>query len=486
MSDGPAPAEPPGAPLPVDARLDDAINGLVRAAPALSARILLSPPQHKALAVLVAATALAALLDVRATLIALLAAANLLYLAAIAYRVVLFVVGSRPGSVVTVSDIEARAIADADLPIYTVLLPAFHEPGIVAELVRGVSRINYPRSRLEVKLILEADDLSTVAAAAEVVATGIADLVLVPPAEPRTKPKACNYTLAEAHGEFVTIYDAEDIPEPLQLRKAVVAFRRMPPDVACLQARLAYYNDDQNLLTRWFAIEYLTWFANLLPGLAALGAPVPLGGTSNHLRSEVLRAQHGWDAFNVTEDADLGIRLARAGYRCAILDSETLEEANSDSINWTKQRSRWTKGYLQTGLIHLRSPRQLVADLGIRSTMSFLLTLFGAPIMALLNPIMWALCLAWWFATPTFVTDLFPAWLYYPCVASLLVGNFIAIYINLAAVATRGKRHLIVPCLIIPLYWGLMALGAVKALVQLVTAPSYWEKTTHGLAPARD
>jgi cellulose synthase/poly-beta-1,6-N-acetylglucosamine synthase-like glycosyltransferase len=485
MSHGPALVLPPISP-PIDARLDEAVNGLRRATPELSAQVLLTPPQRIALVAMVAATTLAALLDLRSTLITLLAAANVLYLAAGAYRVVLFVAGLRPGSVITVSDAEARAIADADLPIYTVLLPAYHEPGIVAELVRGVSRIDYPRSRLEVKLILEADDLATVAAAAEVVAAGIADLVLVPPAEPRTKPKACNYALAEAHGEFVTIYDAEDIPEPLQLRKAVAAFRRVPPEVACLQARLAYYNDDQNLLTRWFAIEYLTWFANMLPGLAALGAPIPLGGTSNHLRTGVLRANHGWDAFNVTEDADLGIRLARAGYRCAILDSETLEEANSDSINWTKQRSRWTKGYLQTGLIHFRNPRRLVADLGIRATVSFLLTVFGAPIMALLNPVMWALCLAWWFGTPAFVAELFPAWLYYPCVVSLLVGNFVAIYINLAAVATRGLRHLIVPCLIIPLYWGLMALGAVKALVQLVTAPSYWEKTTHGLAPVRD
>jgi cellulose synthase/poly-beta-1,6-N-acetylglucosamine synthase-like glycosyltransferase len=475
-----------GSPAALDPRLDEAIFGLQRAAPMQSAHVLLAGRQKVALGVVALGLVLGALFDLRVTLIGLLTAANLLYLAAIAYRVVLFVAGLRPGSVVVVSDEDALAIADHDLPMYTILLPAYHEPGIVDELVRGVSRIDYPRDRLEVKLILEADDTATVRAAQEVVDAGIAQLVLIPPAEPRTKPKACNYALAEAHGDYVTIYDAEDIPEPLQLRRAVVAFGRLPPDVACIQAQLAYHNESQNLLTRWFAVEYLTWFANLLPGLAALGAPIPLGGTSNHLRTEVLRANHGWDAFNVTEDADLGIRLARAGWRCAVLDSETLEEANSDAINWTKQRSRWTKGYLQTSLIQLRAPGALVRDLGLGAAISFALTVAGAPIMALLNPVMWALCLAWWLGTPLFVSQLFPAWLYYPCILSLLVGNFVAIYINVAVVAMRGKSHLIVPCLLIPLYWGLMALGAIKAIVQLVTAPSYWEKTTHGLAPSRD
>jgi len=467
-----------------DARLEEAIFGLQRAAPNMSAHTLLSRSQRLGLIAVAMVIGAGAVFQLRLTIITLLVGIDVAYLVAVGFRVVLFLVGLRPGSAVSVTDEEAHAVADHDLPMYTVLLPAYHEPGIVTELVRGVGRLDYPADRLEVLLLLEADDVATIAAARDALDAHIGAfvLVLVPPAEPRTKPKACNYGLAQARGELVTIYDAEDIPEPLQLRRAVVAFGRLGPDVVCLQARLAYYNDRQNLLTKWFEIEYLTWFANMLPGLAALGVPIPLGGTSNHIRTEALRAAHGWDAFNVTEDADLGIRLARAGYRCGVLDSETLEEATSDSINWTRQRSRWTKGYLQTAIIHLRDPVQLCRDLGRRNAFSFFLTILGAPVLALFNPIVWALSLSWWFGTPTFVAELFPAWLYYPGVFSLLFGNFAIMYMGLTVVGTRGKRHLILPCLLVPIYWGYMAVGAVKALTQLINAPSYWEKTAHGRA----
>jgi len=468
----------------MDARLEEAIFGLQRAAPKMSAHSLLSRGQRAGLVAVALVIGAGAVLQLRQTIIVLLVGIDVAYLAAVGFRVVLFIVGLRPGSAVSITDDEARAIPDHDLPMYTVLLPAYREPGIVAELVRGVGRLDYPGDRLEVLLLLEADDGPTIAAAQDALDADIDGfvLVLVPPAEPRTKPKACNYGLAEARGEFVTIYDAEDIPEPLQLRRAVVAFGRLDPDIVCLQARLAYYNDRQNLLTKWFEIEYLTWFANMLPGLAALGVPIPLGGTSNHMRVDALRAVHGWDAFNVTEDADLGIRLARAGYRCGVLDSETLEEATSDSINWTRQRSRWTKGYLQTAIIHLRDPLQLFKDLGTRQALSFMVTILGAPVLALFNPIVWALSLSWWFGTPTFVAELFPAWLYYPGVFSLLFGNFAIMYIGLTVVGTRGQRHLVLPCLLVPIYWGYMAVGAVKALTQLINAPSYWEKTAHGRA----
>ncbi len=466
--------------------LDESIEGLRRERPELSASVVLTRRQQVTLAILLAALGALGARWPQATVVVALAMLNLVYAAAVGYRVKLarssfHSVEDRSPGVLHVSDEDAMAIDDADLPAYSVLLPAYDESDIIAQLVRGVGAIDYPRDRLDVQLLLEADDYTTIASAESSDITSFARIVLVPPAEPRTKPKACNYGLQGATGRFVTIYDAEDRPEPLQLRRAVVAFSRADPEVACLQGRLSYHNATQNLLTRWFAIEYDVWFAYLLPGLAAVGAPLPLGGTSNHLKIDVLRRLHGWDAFNVTEDADLGIRLARYGYRSAVLDSSTSEDATSDLVNWARQRSRWNKGYLQTALIHLRRPWRLYRDLGPAGMLAFLLIILGTPITSLLNPVAWLMTLYWWMGNPSFIAAVFPGWLMYLSLANLFVGNFATIYIDVLALRDLKRPGLLGACLILPLYWVLMAVGTAKAFVQILTAPSYWEKTMHGL-----
>ncbi len=201
---------------------------------------------------------------------------------------------------------------------------------------------------------------------------------MVPPAEPRTKPKALNFGLTLARGDIVAVYDVEDKPDLLQLRRAAVALSRFGPEVGCLQGKLSYRNATQNIITKWFTVEYAMWFSFFLPGLASLGAPIPLGGTSNHFRRGALRALGGWDPYNVTEDCDLGIRMFREHYKIKVLESTTLEEANSDFVNWVKQRSRWYKGYLQTFLIHLRSPRRAHQEIG-RKGFSLVLFVGGTP-----------------------------------------------------------------------------------------------------------
>jgi len=303
----------------------------------------------------------------------------------------------------------------------------------------------------------------------------------VPHSEPKTKPKACNYGLEGARGALVTIYDAEDRPEPLQLRRAVVAFGRLGPDVACLQAKLSYFNAEQNLLTRWFQIEYSMWFSFLLPGLVSQRGPLPLGGTSNHFRGDVLRDVGGWDAYNVTEDADLGIRLARRGYETRVLDSTTYEEANSDVINWVKQRSRWYKGYLQTWLVHIRHPLELRRGLGWRGFIGFNLFIAGTPLLSLMNPIFWALTALWFLVHPPVILALFPAWLYYLSLGVMVAGNVSLFYSWLVSARMAGSRQLVFAAILVPFYWTLMSLAVMKAAVQLITAPSFWEKTVHGL-----
>jgi cellulose synthase/poly-beta-1,6-N-acetylglucosamine synthase-like glycosyltransferase len=261
----------------------------------------------------------------------------------------------------------------------------------------------------------------------------------------------------------------------------VVAFSRAAPRVACLQARLEYHNPHQNLLTSWFAIEYLCWFAFALPAIAGGDTPVPLGGTSMHMRRSVLMEIGGWDPFNVTEDCDLGVRLYRMGYRTEFLNSTTYEEANSDPINWIKQRSRWYKGYAQTWLVHMRHPRRLWRELGGRGFCGFNMLVGATTLTALLNPVFWALTLLWFFAHPTFIQSIFPSWVYFPGLASMIAGNFLALYVDFIVIRTAGRPELMKAAVLAPLYWMLISVGALRAFLQLAISPFFWEKTAHGL-----
>jgi cellulose synthase/poly-beta-1,6-N-acetylglucosamine synthase-like glycosyltransferase len=406
----------------------------------------------------------------------------LLYLVSTIDRNYLVLKGLKSSAMIRVSDDDAMMLTDEELPVYTVLLPVYDEPSIVSNLINGVGRLDYPTDKLEILLLVEEDDIATQTALLDADLRSVR-VVLVPHSMPRTKPKACNYgmSLPDLRGELVTIYDAEDIPDPLQLRRAVVAFRRSAPDVGCLQARLAYFNERQNLLTRWFSLEYDQWFGVVLPAVEELQCVVPLGGTSNHMPTKVWREIGGWDEFNVTEDADIGVRLARHGYRTRILDSITLEEANSDVVNWIRQRSRWYKGYLQTIMVHLRSPIELREKIGIKATLRLINMTGGVPLTAALNLLFWFIMVVWVQGRPGFVAELFPALTYYICLALFIVGAPVSIFVGLVATQALGKPYLWWAALLAPLYWMLQSIAALKALYQLVFRPSYWEKTVHGL-----
>ena len=231
---------------------------------------------------------------------------------------------------------------------------------MLPQLAQALRNLDYPLGKLDIKIVLEAGDRETIEAARTLGLEGVFEIIVVPPSQPQTKPKACNFALRFARGEYLVVYDAEDRPEPDQLRKVVATFRRSPPNTACLQCRLNYYNVDENWLTRMFTLDYTLWFDQVLPGLERLGMPIPLGGTSNHFRTDVLRELHAWDPFNVTEDADLGIRIGQKGYRVGVVNSTTFEEASCRVGQWIRQRSRWMKGYMQTLLVHTRRPLHLM------------------------------------------------------------------------------------------------------------------------------
>jgi cellulose synthase/poly-beta-1,6-N-acetylglucosamine synthase-like glycosyltransferase len=462
-------------------RLDASINGLAGKAPEVSAATLFTRRQRRGLVALCGAGLLGLLVSPVNTLIGVIGIITLFYAAAVINRIVLFVKSQHPGTVEVVSDEDARAVPDDQLPIYTVLVPAYREPEVLALLLQKLALMEYPASRLDLKVLLEADDRETIEAIGDVELGDHVEVVLIPPANPRTKPKALNFGLSLARGELVTIYDAEDQPEPLQLRRAVVALERLGSEVACVQAKLSYRNVGQNLITRWFALEYAMWFSLLLPGLVSLRAPVPLGGTSNHFRRDVLEAIGAWDPHNVTEDADLGIRFEREGFRVRVLESVTLEEANSDFVNWVKQRSRWYKGYLQTWIIHMRHPMQLLRDLGLMGFLQFNLFVGATPCLSILNPIFWVMTVIWFVGHPHIIKATFPAPVFYLGLICWSLGNFTIAYLTIICCRIIKRVDLLWAALLVPLYWVMMSIAAAKALIQLVSAPTFWEKTAHGL-----
>lgn len=380
-----------------------------------------------------------------------------------------------------ISSEELAQLDERDLPVYSILVPLYHETAVADRIVRALDRLDYPRTKLDIKLIVEEDDLETQRILQSADLPPHFKLVVVPDRLPKTKPKACNYGLLLAEGRYVVIYDAEDRPEPDQLKKIVIAFSKAEDRIACVQCKLNYYNYSQNVLTRWFTTEYANWFDLLMPGLDAADDPIPLGGTSNHFIRERLIELGAWDPFNVTEDADLGIRLHRAGYKTAIIDSTTFEEANSDLRNWIRQRSRWVKGYIQTWLVHMRHPVRLQRQIGWRSFLSFQLIVGGTFASFLLNPLYWFLTTLWIATHAGVIRQLFPGPVYYSAAVGLYVGNFVFTYINVAGSLRRGYYDLVKYALLSPLYWALMSIGAYKGLFQLVYRPHYWEKTIHGL-----
>jgi cellulose synthase/poly-beta-1,6-N-acetylglucosamine synthase-like glycosyltransferase len=292
--------------------------------------------------------------------------------------------------------------------------------------------------------------------------------------------------LIRADGEHIVIYDAEDNPDSDQLKKAVIAFQKVGEECVCLQSHLNFYNSKDNMLTRWFTLEYSYWFDNYLLGLSEIDAPIPLGGTSNHFRTEQLRQLGSWDPYNVTEDADLGIRISRKKFETTMLNSYTLEEANNKLWNWVRQRSRWFKGYIQTYLVHMRQPKKTLNKLGWKKFSLFQLTFGGNILLPLINPALWIITILSILFPNILNYLLFSNWIVSTSLFNLICGNLIHILLYMSPVFTKKKYSTIFTALSMPIYWILISFGAWRGLIQLITKPHYWEKTMHGLTKNKD
>jgi len=327
------------------------------------------------------------------------------------------------------------------LPRVSIMVPVHREDLVLPALMRHIEALDYPWELLDIKFLVEVDDTITLNAIAANGIEGRADVVRVPKGKPTTKPRALNYGMRFCTGEIIGILDAEDRPERDQIRKLVAFFDAAPKSVAAVQGALDFYNTDRNFMSRCFTLEYNIWFRVLLRGMRRLNLPIPLGGTTVYFRREALEKLGGWDAHNVTEDADLGIRIARMGMTTEMLDSTTWEEANSEIVPWIKQRSRWLKGYLMTWAVHMRDPIGLFREIGFWPFVAFHIILLGGVMSYLSMPFLWAL----WVGKLGFTLDqILPA----PDAVWQSV------------------------------FWS-MIIGQVIMLLVLY-APFYWDKTSHG------
>lgn len=482
----------------------NAMLDLYNRSPDQSAYKVLYPKQKYFIIGVIAALTVAAIINSTATFMALFSAISILYFIVNPIKIYISIRGFKGGRAPTrITRGEMLWTRDEDFPTYTILVPVFKEAGVLAQNMRNMYRLNYPRSKLDIKILMEERDAETISEAKalglfgdtpEKYAEGIPkeeyheflklfDPIVIPGAKVTTKPRACNYGLLRAKGELCVIYDAEDNPDPDQLKKAAIVFLRSPEDVVCLQSKLNFYNANENIITKWFSIEYANWYEFYLQGLDWIEAPIPLGGTSNHFRKKGLDTLGRWDPYNVTEDADIGIRLSRQKLKTEMIDTYTYEEATNSAKTWIVQRSRWFKGHLQTYLVHMRHPRQLYKELGTDKFLKFQLTFGTSVFIPLVNPILWVL-LGLSVAAPYAFAWLIPSFLQPLCLFNLIVGNLSYIAIYVIACIKLKKNKYIPYALAMPAYWAIHSFASWRGLIQLARNPFYWDKTSHGVSKA--
>jgi cellulose synthase/poly-beta-1,6-N-acetylglucosamine synthase-like glycosyltransferase len=373
---------------------------------------------------------------------------------------------------------------DDTLPVYSIIVAIYNEAESVQALAEALMRLDYPKERLDIKIVVEREDMQTRLALDLMNLTAPFEVVIAPLLGPRTKPKALNAALPFVRGRYVAVYDAEDRPDPLQLRLALAAFEQDDPSLACVQARLTIDNTADSWLTRLFTAEYAGLFDVFLPGLAAFRMPLPLGGTSNHFHTATLRQLGGWDPYNVTEDADLGIRLSRAGLRTSVIQSTTYEEAPGRLVAWTRQRTRWFKGYLQTWAVHMRHPVALWRELGPGGFIVFQLVIGGAVLAALVHGVFLGvltgqLASGLFWSAKSGMFDVMFAGLY---VTTLSTGYALSALLGFIGLSRRRLLGSAWYLVLLPFYWLLLSIAAWRAVFQLIGQPYRWEKTAHGLA----
>lgn len=456
-----------------------AVCHLATLQPQYSARHRLMPEQFLWFIILALGCTAAALASTAGqVLLALSMASGVFFAMAVAIRILALTPG------IVTKQPKVVPLTHDELPVYSILVPLFRETAVLHQLIGALMALNYPATKLDIKLILEEEDMLMQRAVMSLQLPEHFEIIIVPAGRPQTKPRALNYALHFARGSLLTIYDSEDVPESDQLRRAAAIFACREDELSCLQAVLTYYNPTENWLTRQFTAEYAALFMLMLPQMAGSGLPLPLGGTSNHFRTRALVEAGGWDPYNVTEDADLGYRLARLGHGTDTFSSRTYEEANTQLWNWMKQRRRWLKGFLHTWLVLMRHPLRLLRETGPSGFWVIQSMTLGVFASALLHPFLLAHAL--WF----FLSGQAREQLLLPLHGLAIGLNGAILILGYAAAllcAARGLRRLgyrswIATLVTMPVYWFLMTPAAWLALWDFLVKPHHWHKTEHGLS----
>ncbi|MGC4193132.1 MAG: glycosyltransferase [Thermomicrobiales bacterium] len=486
-----APLPNPG-PVPTPRQAEPAVfTGTTTLPIESSAATLVTPAQVRSIVATILAATLLIALDLERIAVIVVGAAMVMYAVNLTWRVVLLgIMGHSKPLLASEATLAAIREWGTDAPIVSVMVPVKREgQDILRRLAWHLQQLDYPQDRLDVMILLDSDETQTIANA-EAVMPPEFRIVVVPAVLPRTKPRVLNVALQQARGEYVVVWDVEDAPHPQQVIQAVAAFDRLretEPEVICLQARLAFDGSlvaKPNLLTRWQTAAYNLQFGLFLPALDRLRLPVPLGGTSNFFRVDALKALGGWDAWNVTEDLDLGVRIARSGYRVRMLDSTTWEEPNPVLWNSIRQWSRWKKGAMQTWLVHMRHPATLFHDLGPGGFLSFQLTVGVQTLALLLNPISLLLTLIYIAFQPGWIHGLFPIWALYLGNLSFIGGTLFFVFAT-ATASLHMKQDGFVPSATLAVgHWLLLSVAAYLALWQILRGQVHrWEATVHGHDP---
>lgn len=444
-----------------------------RVAAAESCRSYTSEGMRMRTGILLACVAIFALLSPMGLLLCLFGLALSAMLAANLLKLIAFITAPpRQGD-------HATPIHVAHLPVVSIMVALYREDNIAPRLAARLDKLDYPRELLDILLVVEAEDSLTRKALARTDLPGWMRVIVVPDGSVKTKPRALNYALDHCRGSIIGIYDAEDAPESDQIRKVVARFSQSGPEVACLQGKLDYYNPRTNWLARCFTVEYASWFRVFLPGLEGLGLVIPLGGTTLFFRRNALEDLGGWDAQNVTEDADLGIRIYRHGYRTELVETTTYEEANCRGLPWIKQRSRWVKGYMMTYLTHMRDPLQLWRDLGPKRFIGLQVQFMATTLQTLFAPLLWSFWLMP-FGISHPVAAVLPHGLFIVSVALMILIALMILALDI--IGLRRTCHRMNPLWAVTLvfYQPLATFAAYKALWEMLTRPFYWDKTSHG------
>lgn len=454
-------------------RADAAADKLFDEAPEMSARSVLTGGQGFLAGFLLTAYVSCLLLAPMETLHATHVGLSLAFCILIMLRAIAIRKGLTP-------EVSTEIAEDDNLPVYTVLVALYREKEIVSQLVAALLRLDWPHSRLDIKLVCEADDAETLDALAALNLPLHFEVVEVPNRAPRTKPKALNYALAGARGDYLVIYDAEDRPHRQQLLEAYARFRTASPDVACLQAPLIIANAADSWLSSLFALEYSGLFRRLLPYLGRRHQPMPLGGTSNHFRVDILRKVGAWDPYNVTEDADLGLRLYRMGYRADTLTCYTVEDAPTDRSIWLGQRTRWFKGWMQTWLVFMRHPVQLTRELGISGMLMFHILVTGMLVSALGHPlILFFVAMTMWHLAFALQATTFEICLFVLDWFNVIFAYTVFVRLGQRAMGKNERGRINFRWRYVPAYWMLLSLAAWRAVIELRRNPYFWCKTAH-------